>query len=103
MKRPRSVLKTVVAPIVVTVAIIPTLSIAVWETFHGRGAANYSNFYGLAIPYTSVLILVLALVLAMAVAYIARVVYFWCDSHDRGVNLRKTGSRGASVDSSDVK
>jgi hypothetical protein len=61
MNRRRSVFKSIVAPIVVTVALIPTLAIAVWEVLHGRGAATYSNVYGLAIQYSSVLILVLVL------------------------------------------
>ncbi len=51
MKRPRSVLRNIVAPILGAVATIPTLAIAVWETLHGHGAASYSNVYGLAIPY----------------------------------------------------
>ena len=99
MKRRRSVFKTVIAPIVVTVAIIPTLAIAVWEVLHGRGAATYTNIYGLPIQYMSLLILVLALVLALAVAYIARVVYFWRIGHDGVAKLRKIESPGSSVDS----
>jgi hypothetical protein len=33
--------------------------------------------YGLAIPYTLVLILVAALVAALVIAFIARLIYFW--------------------------
>jgi len=99
MKRRRSLFKTVIAPIVVTVAIIPTLAIALWEVLHGRGAASYTNVYGLPIQYTSLLILVLALVLTLAVAYIARIVYFWRNGHVGAAELRKVDSLGSSVDS----
>jgi hypothetical protein len=61
MKRRRSVFKTAIAPIVVLVVFVPTLAVAVWMVLHGRGAESYSNVYGLAIHYTSVLIFVLAL------------------------------------------
>jgi hypothetical protein len=103
MKPRRSVFKTVIAPIVVTVALIPTLAIAVWEVLHGRGAATYSNVYGLPIQYTSVLILVLVLALTLAVAYIARIIYFWRNSRDGATKLRKIDSLGSSVDSGEEK
>ncbi len=77
MKRTRSVFKTIVAPIVIAVVFVPTLAIAVWEVLHGRGAAVYTNVYGLAIHYTSLLIMVAALIFTLAIAYIARLVYFW--------------------------
>jgi hypothetical protein len=99
MKRRRSVLKTVIAPIVVLVVFVPTLAVAVWMVLHGRGAASYSNVYGLAIHYTSVLIFVLALVLAVAVAYVARIIYFWRNAHDGAAKLRKIESLSSSVDS----
>jgi len=103
MKRRRSVFKTIVAPIVVAVAFVPTVAIAVWEVLHGRGAESYSNVYGLSIHYTSVLIVVLALVLAIAVAYVARIVYFWRSGHDGAAKLRKIDSLGTSVDSGSDK
>jgi hypothetical protein len=103
MNRRRSVFKSIVAPIVVTVALIPTLAIAVWEVLHGRGAATYSNVYGLAIQHSSVLILVLVLGLALAVAYIARILYFWREGHDGTAKLRKIDSMGSSVDSGEGK
>jgi hypothetical protein len=103
MKRRRSIFKTLVAPIVVAVAFVPTLAIAVWEVLHGRGAATYSNVYGLAIQYTSVLIIVLVLVLALAAAYVARVVYFWRIGHDGAAKLRKIDSAGSSVGSGEEK
>jgi hypothetical protein len=103
MNRRRSVFKTIVAPIVVTVALIPTLAIAVWEVLHGRGAATYSNVYGLAIQYSSVLILIFVLGLALAVAYIARIVYFWRNGHDGAAKLQKIDSLGSSVDSGEGK
>ena len=77
MKSRRSVFKTIVAPVIAAVMFMPTVAIAVWEVAHGRGAATYSNVYGLAIHYTSVLILLFALALAALVAFIARAVYFW--------------------------
>ena len=98
MKRRRSVFFSVVAPIVVAVAFVPTLAIAVWEVLHGRGADAYSNVYGLPIQYTSVLIVVLVLALVLAVAYIARIVYFWRVGHDGAAKLRKIDSPGSSVD-----
>jgi len=103
MKRRRSVFKTVVAPIVVAVAFIPTLAIAVWEVLHGRGAKSYSNVYGLSIQYTSILIVVLALVLVVAVAYVARVVYFWRNDRDGAAKLRKIESLEPSIDPVDDK
>ena len=75
MKRRRSVFKTVVAPIVAVVVFIPTLAISVWIVLHGRGAESYSNVYGLAIHYTSVLILAAMVILILGVAYLARVVH----------------------------
>jgi membrane-anchored glycerophosphoryl diester phosphodiesterase (GDPDase) len=99
MKPRRSVFKTVIAPIVVLVVFVPTLAVAVWMVLHGRGAESYSNVYGLAIHYTSVLIFVLALVLAVAVAYVARIIYFWRNAHDGTAKLRKIESLASSVDS----
>jgi hypothetical protein len=95
VKRRRSVFKTVIAPIFVMVAIIPTLEIAVWKALHGRGATTYANVYGLPIQYTSLLILALVLVLALAVAYIARIVYFWRNGRDGAAKLRKIESLGS--------
>ena len=77
MKSRRSVFKTIVAPVVAAVVFMPTVAIAVWEVAHGRGAATYSNVYGLAIHYIFVLILLFALALAALAAFIARAVYFW--------------------------
>jgi uncharacterized membrane protein YhaH (DUF805 family) len=103
MRAHRSVFKTVVAPIVAVVLFIPTLAMAVREVLHGRGAATYSNVYGLAIPYTSVLILVLVLALVLAGAYVARLVYFWRNGHDGAAKLRKIESPTSPVDSGDGK
>jgi hypothetical protein len=99
MIRRRSVFKTVIAPIVVLVVFVPTLAISVWMVLHGRGAESYSNVYGLAIHYTSILIFVLVLVLAVAVAYVARIAYFWRNAHDGTFKLRKIESLGSSDDS----
>ncbi len=103
MKHRRSAFKTVIAPIAVTVALIPTLAIAVREVLHGRGAATYSNVYGLPIQYTSVPILVLVLALVLAIAYIVRIAYFWRNGHDRAAKLRKIYSKVSSVDSDEHK
>jgi preprotein translocase subunit SecY len=77
MKPRRSVFKTIVAPLITAVVFVPTVAMAIWEVAHGRGAATYSNVYGLAVHYTSVLIALFALALAALVAFIARAVYFW--------------------------
>jgi uncharacterized membrane protein len=103
MNRRRSVLRTVVVPIVAVLAFIPTLAVAVWEVLHGRGAAAYQNVYGLAIPYTSVLIVMLFLILVLAVAYIARIVYFWRYDRDGAAKIRKIESLASSVDSGEAK
>jgi membrane-anchored glycerophosphoryl diester phosphodiesterase (GDPDase) len=103
MKRQRFVFKTIVAPIVVAVAVVPTLAIAVWEVLHGRGAATYSNVYGLAIQHTSVLIFVLVLVLVLATAYIARIAYFWRNGHDGAAKLRKIIREESLVHSDEEK
>jgi hypothetical protein len=102
MKGPRSIFRTVVAPIVVAIGVMPTLAIAVWETVHGRGAASYSNVYGLNIPYVSVIILVVLVAIVMAVAYIGRVVY-WRNGRDAAAKLRRIDSSGPAVESEKPK
>ena len=102
-KRPRSVFKTIVAPIVGAVAIIPTLAIAVWEVLRGRGAAVYTNVYGLPIGYTSVLILVGVMLAVLLIAYIARIVFFWRTGRDGAAKLHKIGSPADSVDPGETK
>jgi uncharacterized membrane protein len=94
-----SVFKTVIAPIVVLVVFVPTLAVAVWMVLQGRGAESYSNVYGLAIHYTSVLIFVLVLILGVAVAYVARFIYFWRNTHDGSAKLRKIELLAPSDDS----
>jgi hypothetical protein len=89
MKRRRSILKIVAISAVFAVAFIPTLADAVREVLHGRGAAIYTNVYGLAIPYTSVLILVAAVVAVLAIAFIARLIYFWRCGHDSRAVISK--------------
>ena len=86
----------VIAPIIAAIAIVPTLLIAAWETLHGRGAASYSNVYGLTIPYVSVLIMVFVLAAVLAVAYVARLAYFWRNDHDDKAKLHKISSPPAS-------
>jgi uncharacterized membrane protein YwaF len=97
MKHRRSILKTIVAPIVVIVAFIPTLAIAIREVLAGRGAATYSNVYELPIHYTSVLIIVAVLLLVIAVAYVARIVYFWRFRHIGTSKIRKTDACDSKV------
>ena len=77
MKHRRSILKIVVVSVVFGAVLIPIVAAAVWQVLHGRGAAAYTNVYGLAIHYTSLLIMVAALILALGLAYIARLLYFW--------------------------
>jgi hypothetical protein len=107
MKLRRYIFKTVVAPIIVAIALAPTLAIAVWEVAHGRGAATYSNVYGLAIHYTSILILFfvlfLAAVAAYVAAYVARAVYFWREGRVGAIDLRKISVSRPPIDSADGK
>jgi ABC-type spermidine/putrescine transport system permease subunit II len=75
MKRPRSIVIKVAIWTVLAIVAVPTLAIAVWRLQHGQGAGVYTNVYGLAIHYTSALILIAALILTIGVAYIARIVH----------------------------
>ena len=76
MKRRHSNVKIVVVSLVFSAVLIPVVAAAVWQVLHGRGAAAYTNVYGLAIHYTSLLIMVAALILALGAACIGRVLYF---------------------------
>jgi hypothetical protein len=87
MKPKRSFFKTFVAPVIAGIAIIPTVLIAVRAVVNGRGADSYRNVYGLAIPYTSVLIFLGVLIAAAAIAYLARLIYYWRIGHDRAAKL----------------
>jgi hypothetical protein len=101
MKRRRAVFKTVVAPIIVAVALIPTLAIAVLKVLHGRGAAVYTNVFGLAINYTSVLIMVAAVILVLGAAYLARIVHLW--RYGEATELREVQSQTPFTDPGDSK
>lgn len=68
-------------------AVIPTVLIAVRAVFNGRCADSYRNVYGLAMPYTSVLVFLGILIAATAIAYLARLVYYWRIDHDRAAKL----------------
>jgi hypothetical protein len=103
MKRQRSVFKTIVAPIVFAVAFIPTLAISVRAVLQGRGADVYSNVYGLAIHYTSLLIIVAALILALGAAYVARLLYFRRYGKGEVTELRELQPRTPYTDSGDTK
>jgi hypothetical protein len=87
MKPKRSFFKTFVAPVIAGIAIIPTVLIAVRAVLDGRGADSYRNVYGLAIPYTSVLIFLGIFIAAAAIAYAARLVYYWRIGHDWAAKL----------------
>jgi hypothetical protein len=65
MKRRRSILKIVAISAVFAAVFLPIAAAAVWQVLHGRGAAVYTNVYGLAIHFTSLLIMVAALILAL--------------------------------------
>ena len=88
MKSQHRFFKTLVAPAIAGIAIIPTVFIAVHAVLNGRGADSYRNVYGLAIPYTSVLVFFGILIAAVAIAYLARIVYYWRIGHDRAAKLR---------------
>jgi hypothetical protein len=103
MKRRRSVLKIAAISSVLTAIVVPTLAVAVWQVLHGRGAAVYTNVYGLAIHYTSVLIMVAAVVLTLGVAYLARVVYFWRHDYGEVTELRELQSQTPYTDPGDSK
>jgi hypothetical protein len=84
-------------------AFVPIVASAVWHVLHGRGAAVYTNVHGLAIPYTSVLIMVAVLILTLEVAYIARLVYFWRNGHGGVTELRELQPRTSYTDPGDSK
>jgi uncharacterized protein YqgC (DUF456 family) len=103
MKRRRSIVKIVVVSAVFAVVFIPVVAAAVWHVLHGRGAAVYTNVYGLAIHYTSLLIMVAALILALGVAYIARLVYFRRYGNGEVTELRELQTPTPSTDPGDSK
>jgi hypothetical protein len=99
MKRRRSI----VINVVVAAVFIPILAAAVWQVLHGRGAAVYTNVYGLAIHYTSLLIMVAALILALGVAYIARLRYFRRYGNGEVTELRELQPLTPYTDPGDTK
>jgi len=103
MKRRRSIVKIVAISAVFAAAFIPVVATAVWQVLHGRGAAVYTNVYGLAIHYTSLLIMVGALILALGVAYIARLVYFRRYGNGEVTELRELQPRTPYTDAGDSK
>jgi hypothetical protein len=103
MKRRRSIVKIVAVSAVLAAAFIPVVAAAVWQVLYGRGAAVYTNVYGLAIHYTSVLIMVAALILALGVAYVARLVYFWRYGNGEVTELRELQPRTPYTDPGDSK
>jgi hypothetical protein len=103
MKRRHSIPKILAICAVVTATVVPTLAVAVWQVLHGRGAAVYTNVYGLPIPYTSVLITVGALILALGVAYISRLVYLRRSGLGEVTELREFQSQAPYTDPGDSK
>jgi uncharacterized protein YqgC (DUF456 family) len=103
MKRRRSIVKIVSVSMVFAAVFIPVVAAAVWQVLHGRGAAVYTNVYGLAIHYTSLLIMVVALILALGVAYIARLLYFRRYGNGDVTELRELQPRTPYTDPGDTK
>lgn len=103
MKRRRSIFKIVALSAVFAAVFVPIVAAAVWPVLHGRGAAVYTNVYGLAIHYTSVLIMVAALILTLVVGCIARLVYFWRYGHGDVAELREFQPRTPYTDPGDSK
>jgi hypothetical protein len=67
----------VIGAIVVTICLAPTLILAVREVARGHGAEIYTNVYGLAIHWTSLLIMVAFVFVVMLAALVGRLLYFW--------------------------
>ena len=55
----------------------PLIVRAVIEVLNGHGAGGYQNVYGLVIHWTSLLIAIAGLFLVLAIAFIARAIYYW--------------------------
>jgi hypothetical protein len=92
----RSIRKILAIATVFVLVVAPTLLAAVWEVLHGRGAATYTNVYGLAIHWTSPLILVIALVATLLVAFVARLIILWRDKRDAVKLIRAIAARVVS-------
>jgi len=103
MKRRRSILKIVAISAVFAAVFLPITAAAVWQVLHGRGAAVYTNVYGLVIHYTSLLIMVAALILALGVAYIARLLYFRRYGNGGVTELRELQPQTPYTDPGDTK
>jgi hypothetical protein len=103
MKGRRSILRTVVAPIVAAALFLPTFATALWAVLHGRGAAVYSNVYGLSISYTSLLISVAAGLLVLGVAYVARLIYLWRYGYGDVTRVGEIQSQTSYTDPGDSK
>ena len=103
MKRQRSVAKIIAILAVFAAVLVPIVAVALWHVLHGRGAAVYTNVYGLAIPYTSVLIMVATLILTLGVAYVARLLYFRRNGHGEVTELRELQPRTPYTDPGDSK
>lgn len=75
MKPRRSILKVVAVWTVLAIVAVPTFGLGVWRVLQGQGAGAYVNVYGLAIHYTSVVILVAVVILILGGVFIARAIH----------------------------
>jgi len=96
MGRKRSIREVVFIAIVFALVAAPTLLAAVWQISHDRGAGTYTNVYGLAIHWTSPLILVATLVATLLVAFVARMIILRRDRRDAMKIIRTIVARAAS-------
>ena len=96
MTRKRSIRDVAIIVIVFSLVAAPTLLTAVWQVWHGHGADAYSNVFGLAIHWTSSLILVFALVATLVVAFIARMIILRRDRRDAMKIIKQIIIRAAS-------
>jgi hypothetical protein len=93
----------VVIAVVFAMVAAPTLMTAFWEIRHGHGAATYANVYGLAIHWTSPLILAIALAATLLLAFVARLIVLWRDKRDTATLISKIAARVASGNDDNVQ
>jgi hypothetical protein len=96
MGRKRSIRALAFIAIFFALVAAPTLLAAVWKVSHGRGADTYTNVFGLAIHWTSTLILVVALVATLLIALIARLIILRRDRRDAMKIIKTIVARAVS-------
>lgn len=69
--------RQVFSAIIMLICVVPMLLMAVHKVSHDQGAETYENVYGLALHWTSFLIIVWCSILAMLIALVGRWWYFW--------------------------